>query len=90
MYKVIVNGETVGTFDGLVYIIAWSNGSYIPCEKDKADGICVKLPREVSREVEGEDGVQTTETMTVYEDTVYALREGGLTGVEPVCSVVEE
>ncbi len=87
MYKVIHNSEVVGTFDNPVFIRLSKNGCYVPCDESLAEGICVKLPKQVENEITNEEtGEVTTATMTVYEDTVFAF-ENGLTGEEPVCTI---
>lgn len=79
MYKVISNGKLKGYADSPVYILLHSNGCYVPCQESEAEGVCVKLPTTV----ETEDG----KTMQVLADTVFALKEGGLYGNEPVATL---
>lgn len=80
MFRVKQNGNTVADSDSLVYIRMSGNGSYVPCDREKADGFCVKTPYTQTNE-------ETGETFAAVRDVVYALRDGGLTGVEPVATV---
>lgn len=90
MYQVVCDGNVVGNFDELVYIRLSQNGSYVPCDESIADGVCVKLPRQVETEIEDETtGEVTTETRIVYEDTVFRLKENALTGDEQLCVVTK-
>lgn len=73
-YEVIQNGEVIGTSETIVHIFYGQNEAYQECSVDKADGFCVKLPKEFVLE----DG--TTETVRV--DTVYALPGHTLKGNE--------
>ena len=81
MYRVIVDGEPDRYSETLVYIKLASNGCYVPCGHDEAEGFCVKLPIEYTDE-EG----NVIETVA---DTVFALFEGARTGKETVASVEE-
>ena len=74
-YEVIQNGEVIGTSETIVHIFYGQNEAYQECSVDKADGFCVKLPKEFILE----DG--TTETVRV--DTVFALPGHTLKGNEP-------
>lgn len=87
MYQVKVGNEVVGTVSNLVFIKLSHNGCYVPCAENDAEGICVKLPRQQEVEVVNEETQEvSTESVTVYEDTVFAF-ENGLTGSEPVCTI---
>jgi hypothetical protein len=78
MYQ-IISGESKQYVDSIVFIkLNEENGCYVICKEPEADGICVKVPKEVV----GEDGVFTT-----CEDTVYAIKNGGLHGTEDLCSI---
>ena len=74
-YEVIQNGEVIGTSETIVHIFYGQNEAYQECSVDKADGFCVKLPKEFVLE----DG--TTET--VHVDTVFVLPGHTLKGNEP-------
>lgn len=76
MYKVISNGELKGYVDSPIYIFLHDNGCYVPCAEKDAEGVCVKLPTTV--EIENGEIIQT------LTDTVFALKDGGLHGTEPV------
>lgn len=80
MYAIRSGGEVVGYSDTVVYIRLHENGCYVPCEKDEAEGFCVKTAIDRTDE-------ETKETTTYLEDFVYALADGELLGVEPVGSV---
>lgn len=73
-YVVIQNGEVIGASDTIVHIFFGENGAYQECPQGKADGFCVKLPKEFILE----DG--TTETVRV--DTVFVLPGHTLQGNE--------
>lgn len=75
MYKITSEGAVVGYSDTAVYIKLHENGCYIPCEKEEAEGFCVKTAIDFTDEETGEE-------MTRLEDFVYRLTEDGLNGVE--------
>jgi len=77
MYKITSEGAVVGYSDTAVYIKLHENGCYIPCEKEEAEGFCVKTAIDFTDEETGEE-------MTRLEDFVYRLTEDGLNGVEPM------
>lgn len=77
MYKITSEGAVVGYSDTAVYIKLHENGCYIPCEKEEAEGFCVKTAIDFTDE-------ETSEEMTRLEDFVYRLTEDGLNGVEPM------
>lgn len=77
MYKITSEGAVVGYSDTAVYIKLHENGCYIPCEKEEAEGFCVKTAIDFTDE-------ETSEGMTRLEDFVYRLTEDGLNGVEPM------
>lgn len=77
MYKITSGGEVVGYSDAAVYIKLHKNGCYVPCEKEEAEGFCVKTAIDFTDEETGEE-------MTRLEDFVYRLNEDGLLGVEPM------
>ena len=77
MYKITSDGAVVGYSDTVVYIKLHENGCYIPCEKEEAEGFCVKTAIYFTDE-------ETSEKMTRLEDFVYRLTEDGLNSVEPM------
>lgn len=78
MYQ-ITFGDNKVYADKLTYIrLNKRNGSYVLCDEEEAEGICVKVPKECG----DEDNVAFT-----AEDTVFALKEGGLNGTEDVCEI---
>ena len=89
MYHVYVNDESIGDYN-VVFIYLGKNGSYVPCRKKDAEGICIKVPREEPLEIRDDDSDEAVQEMTtVYDDSVFALREGALKGTEPVCRIEE-
>lgn len=79
MYAIKNGDETVGYSDSIVYIRLHENGCYVPCPKEEAGGFCVKMA------VERMDKELGT-TVSLLEDTVYALSDGALRGTEPVAT----
>lgn len=80
MYQIKkINGDTVYS-DTLIYVRVLQNGAYTPCDKSEAEGFCVKLVGTVIDEEIGEE-------YTTLIDTVYALSENGLNGIEPVGNI---
>ena len=79
MYRIISNGTTEYS-ESIVYIKLADNGCYIPCAREEAEGICVKIP--VTHETE--DG-----EMRTVSDTVFKTKDDGLNGTEPSAEVEE-
>lgn len=78
MYQ-IISGESKQYVDNIVYIkVNPESGCYVICDEAEADGVCVKVPKEMT----DENGTTTT-----CEDTVYAIKDGGLHGAEEVCQI---
>ena len=66
MYQ-IISKDFQGYTDNVIYIKRHpENGSYIICSKEEAQGICVKVPKEL----ETEDGLVAT-----LEDLVFSIGE---------------
>ena len=80
MYKVISGGAVVGYSDTVVYVRVHENGCYVPCEQEKAGGICVKVAVDYTDEELGTEA-------TRLEDFVYQFEEDSLLGIEPVGSL---
>lgn len=80
-YEVIQNGEVIGTSETIEYIFLGRNGAYQTCDKNKANGFCVKLPKTY----EAEDGAEET----VLADTVFAFPGHMLAGDEPEATVID-
>ncbi|MCM1463434.1 MAG: hypothetical protein NC084_12095 [Bacteroides sp.] len=74
MYKVTVEGVPAGYSDTAVFVKVAGNGSYVPCDRAEAEGVCVKLPYEHTDE-EGN-------TVKTVEDIVFRLPGGELLGIE--------
>lgn len=78
MYQ-IISGESKQYVDNIVFIkINPESGCYVICDEAEADGVCVKVPKEMT----DENG-----TITTCEDTVYAIKDGGLHGAEEMCQI---
>lgn len=79
MYRVIVDGNSVGTSDTAVYIKKGANGCYIPCGMLEAEGVCVKIPYEQ----ETSDG----DTITTVRDVVFSIKGKTLDGATQTASI---
>lgn len=81
MYKVMQNDNLVGYSDTVVWVKLAKNGCYVPCEKNVAQGMCVKTPYTYTHTNE-----ETGETTIInsVRDVVYSLYEGTLNGTEEV------
>lgn len=78
MYQ-ITFGDNKVYADKLTYIrLNKRNGSYVLCDKEEAEGICVKVPKECG----DDDNIAFT-----ADDTVFALNDGALNGTEDVCTI---
>lgn len=82
MYRVTVNGETVGRSDTAVFVRRHKNGALVPCEEPEAEGVCVKLPYEYDDD-EG-NPVQTV------ADAVYNVAGGHIPGVSGTATLDKE
>ena len=80
MYAIKSGGKVVGYSDTVVYVRLHENGCYVPCEREQAEGFCVKVA------IDSKDA-DTGETVTRLEDFVYKFSDNGLLGIEPVGSV---
>lgn len=79
MYQVI-SGENNHFVDDITYIkLNKNNGCYNICDKEEAEGICVKIPKEITNE----DG----NTIVISEDNVFTIKDGGLKGTEDLCTI---
>lgn len=89
MYHIESNNTVVGDYELIVWIKKHANGCYIPCEESDAEGICVKVPHKATVKVIDENGETTSEEtiVTSYTDMVYRIKEDGLNGDEPLCTV---
>ncbi len=91
MYKITSNGTVVGVFENPTFIRLRGNGCYVPCDENQAEGVCVKVPKEVEDEIFNETTNTTSkENRIVYEDTVYRFGENNLIGTEPICTIEKE
>ena len=91
MYHIESNNAVVGDYEVVIWIRLHQNGSFTPCSQDVAEGVCVKIPHRARVAVLDENGEPTGEEtfVTSYTDTVFRIKEDGLTGEEPMCTVTE-
>ena len=81
MYAVKQDGAFAGYADSIVLIKLHSNGCYVPCEEDQAEGFCVKMAVTIT----DEEGTEHQ----VLSDTVFHLAGHMLQGTEPEGSYEE-
>lgn len=78
MYQITVNNSSF-IVDDIKYVkLHKENGSYVLCVQEEAEGICVKVPKEI----ETEDGA----ILSTCEDTVYTIGESTMNGTEEKCT----
>ena len=82
MYAIKVDNKIAGYSDSFVYIRLHTNGCYVLCGEDEAEGICAKVAREYT-------DAETGETVTQIADTVFRITDDGLHGTEPKCKIKE-
>ena len=75
MYTVKKEGVFAGYADSIVLIKLHSNGCYVPCKEDQAEGFCAKMAVTLTDE-------EGTEQQTL-RDTVFHLAGHTLKGTEP-------
>ena len=81
MYKITQTGAFAGYADSIVFIKLHSNGCYVPCEEDQAEGFCAKMAVNIT----DEEGTEHQ----VLSDTVFRLAGKLLKGTEPEGSYEE-
>ena len=81
MYAVKQDGAFAGYADRIVPIRLHSNGCYVPCNEDQAEGFCAKMAVTLTDE-DGKD-YQT------LSDMVFRLAGNSLKGTEPEGSYEE-
>ena len=81
MYKITQNGAFAGYADSIVLIKLHSNGCYVPCEEDQAEGFCAKMAVTIT----DQEGTEHQ----VLSDTVFHLADHTLKGTEPEGSYEE-
>ena len=81
MYKITQDGEFAGYADSIVLIRLHSNGCYVPCEEDQAEGFCAKMAVTLT----DEDGKE----YQALSDTVFHFAGHTLKGTEPEGSYEE-
>lgn len=75
MYAVKQDGAFVGYADSIVFIRLHSNGCYVPCKEDQAEGFCAKMAVTIT----DEEGTEHQ----VLSDMVFHLADHTLKGAEP-------
>lgn len=85
MYKILVDGEKIGESDSLQFILLHRNGSYVICDQDESEGVCVKLPKILQCELENGSVAE----ITILVDCVFRLKPDGLKGFEPLAQIEE-
>ena len=75
MYVVHQDGTVAGYADSIVPIRLHSNGCYVPCKEDQAEGFCAKMAVTIT----DEEGTEHQ----VLSDMVFHLAEHTLKGDEP-------
>ena len=81
MYKITQNGAFAGYADSIVLIRLHSNGCYVPCKEDQAEGFCAKMAVTIM----DEEGIEHQ----VLSDMVFHLAGYTLKGTEPEGSYEE-
>ena len=81
MYAVKQDGAFAGYADSIVLIRLHSNGCYVPCKEEEADGFCAKMAVTITDE-DGNDN-------QVLSDMVFHLTGHTLKGTEPEGSYEE-
>ena len=81
MYAVKQDGTFAGYADSIVLIRLHSNGCYVPCKENQAEGFCAKMAVTLT----DEDGKE----YQVLSDTVFHLADHILKGTEPEGSYEE-
>ena len=81
MYKITQTGALAGYADSIVLIRLHSNGCYVPCKEDQAEGFCAKMAVTLT----DEDGKE----YQALSDTVFRLAGKLLKGTEPEGSYEE-
>lgn len=81
MYAVKQDGAFAGYADNIVLIRLHSNGCYVPCKEDKAEGFCAKMAVTLT----DEDGKK----YQALSDMVFHFADHTLKGTEPEGSYEE-
>ena len=81
MYVVKQDGTFAGYADSIVLIRLHSNGCYVPCKEDQAEGFCAKMAVTIMDEEETE--------RQVLSDMVFHLADHTMKGTEPEGSYEE-
>ena len=81
MYKIIIEDNEIKYSDTIVFIKLAQNGSYIPCNREEAEGFCAKIPIEY---IDEEENIIHT-----INDNVFAFYNGALKGIEQVANFEE-
>ena len=81
MYAVKQDGAFAGYADSIIFIRLHSNGCYVPCKEEEAEGFCAKMAVTLT----DEDGKE----YQALSDTVFHLTGHTLKGTEPEGSYEE-
>ena len=81
MYAVKKDGAFAGYADSIIFIRLHSNGCYVPCKEDQAEGFCAKIAVTLT----DEDGKE----YQALSDTVFHFTGHTLKGTEPEGSYEE-
>ena len=81
MYNITQDGVFAGYADSIVLIRLHSNGCYVPCKEDQAEGFCAKMAVTLT----DEDGKE----YQTLSDMVFRLAGKSLKGTEPEGSYEE-
>ena len=81
MYAIKKEGVFAGYADSIVLIRLHSNGCYVPCKEDQAEGFCAKMAVTLT----DEDGKK----YQALSDTVFHFANHTLKGTEPEGSYEE-
>lgn len=81
MYAVKKDSAFAGYADSIVFIRLHSNGCYVPCKEDQAEGFCAKMAVTLT----DEDGKE----YQVLSDMVFRMAGHTLKGTEPEGSYEE-
>lgn len=76
-YKIMQKGIEIGVSPTIVHIYLGKNGAYQECEKESADGFCVKLPH-ISSIADGEMNDELDQNGVC--DTVFSFQGHNLPG----------
>jgi len=89
MFKVVKQNEAHDYAVDACFVRLDENGCYVPCDRDKATGVCVKSHGYKRMTETTEDGEEKEKIVASFEDIVYRFGEGEMRDTEPVCEITE-